>query len=132
MEYTYIDGDNIGLKIETSFLENNEQALIAINKEVKETIVVITDFLIKHNQTIIFSGADGIICTGEKLDISDTLDFIRLNNKEMTFSIGVGNDLKDCYIALRYAKSLNKNIGVKHINSKFEIIDGKKTKKNVA
>jgi hypothetical protein len=132
MGYTYIDGDNIGLKIETSFLENDERSLIGINKDVKESILAITNFLLEKNQIIIFGGADGIICKGDNLDIGDTLDFIRINNRSMTFSIGAGIDLKDCYIALRYAKSLNKNIGVKYSNNKFEVIDGKKTKKNVA
>jgi len=129
MEYTYIDGDNIGLKIETSFLENNELALIAINGNVKESINQITTLLRDLRQQIIFSGADGIICKGMHLDISEVLDYIRLNNKEMTFSIGTGNSLKDSYIALRYAKSLSKNIAIKYSNGEFEIIDGKKTTK---
>jgi hypothetical protein len=132
MGYTYIDGDNIGLKIETSFLENDEQSLIEINRKVQESIGLITNFLLERKQQIIFSGADGIICKGDNLDIGDTIDFIRLNNKDLTFSIGEGIDLKDCYIALRYAKSLTKNIGVKYNKNKFEIIDGKQTKKNVA
>jgi hypothetical protein len=132
MEYTYIDGDNIGLLIERSFLENDEFSLIEINIGVKESIDLITKYLIEQNQEIVFSGADGIICKGDDLDIQDTLDFIRLNNIRITYSIGEGLTLRDCYIALRYAKSLNKNIGVKFRNNKFEVVDGRKTKKNVA
>lgn len=132
MGYTYIDGDNIGLLIERSFLENDEFSLIEINIGVKESIGLISKYLSEQNQEIVFSGADGIICKGDDLSIEDTLDFIRLNNSKLTYSIGEGIDLRDCYIALRYAKSLNKNIGVKYRNNKFEIVDGKKTKKNVA
>lgn len=132
MGYTYIDGDNIGLLIERSFLENDELTLIEINKGVKESIGLITNYLSEQNQEIVFSGADGIICKGDDLSIEDTLDFIRLNNKRLTYSIGEGHDLRDCYIALRYAKSLNKNIGVKFRNNKFEVVNGRKTKKNVA
>ncbi len=132
MGYTYIDGDNIGLLIERSFLENDEFSLIEINIGVKESIGLISKYLSEQNQEIVFSGADGIICKGDDLSIEDTLDFIRCNNSKLTYSIGEGLDLRDCYIALRYAKSLNKNIGVKYRNNKFEIVDGKKTKKNVA
>ena len=132
MGYTYIDGDNIGLLIERSFLENDELSLIEINIGVKESIGLISQYLSEQNQEIVFSGADGIICKGDDLCIEETLDFIRLNNSRLTYSIGEGIDLRDCYIALRYAKSLNKNIGVKYRNNKFEIIDGRKTKKNVA
>jgi hypothetical protein len=131
MGYTYIDGDNIGLIIEKSFLENDERSLISINNEVKDSISLISKFLSEQNQEIIFSGADGIICKGENLNIGDTIDFIRLNNKSLTFSIGEGINLKDCYMALRYAKSINKNIGVSYRNNKFDEIDGKKTKKTL-
>ena len=129
MEYIYIDGDNIGLKIETSFLENDELSLKHINSEVKRSVEQITNFLIENKQIIVFSGADGIICKGESLNLSLTLDFIRTNNKNITYSIGAGNVMKDCYVALRYAKSINKNIAVKYNNGQFKIIDGEKTKK---
>lgn len=132
MTYTYIDGDNIGLEIETSFLENDENTLIAVNGLVKQSILLITEFLIEKEQIIIFSGADGIICKGESLDVSEVLDFIRLNVKKITFSIGIGMNLKDCYIALRYAKASNKNIGVSYLNNSFKVIDGKRTKKKIA
>lgn len=131
MGYTYIDGDNIGLLIERSFLENDELSLVEINIGVKESIDSISKYLSEQKQEIVFSGADGIICKGVDLCIEDTLDFIRLNNSRLTYSIGEGIDLKDCYIALRYAKSLNKNIGVKFRNNKFEVVYGRKTKKNV-
>lgn len=122
MTFTYIDGDNIGLRIETSFLENDERSLIAVNEMVKYSIETITDFLIYHNQSIIFSGADGIICKGQHLDINNLIDFIRTTISEISFSIGVGKNLKDCYVALRYAKAKQKNIGVEYFKGEFEII----------
>jgi len=119
--YTYIDGDNIGLKIEVCFLENNEESLLQINKDVKQIIEQITDYLIIEKQEVIFSGADGIICKGENFDIIGTQAFIRGVSKEITFSIGSGLSLMDSYIALRYAKSLNKNIAVELVQSRFTV-----------
>lgn len=61
MMYAYIDGDDIGLRIENSFMNNNEIRLKEINELVKEVIEKITIYLKENNHEIIFSGADGII-----------------------------------------------------------------------
>ena len=120
-KYVYIDGDNIGLKIESSFLENDEDSLITINNQVKLIVKEITDSLIELGQEIIFSGADGIICKGNKISNLHLLKTIRSISRNITFSIGSGNSLSDCYIALRYAKSKGKNIAVDYSDSKYLI-----------
>lgn len=111
MKFAYIDGDDIGLKIEKSFMDNDEDNLKRINDDVKLTIKKITQYLIKKNYKIIFSGADGIICKGADIQIDSILNFIRTLNGDLKFSIGAGNCLRDSYLALRYAKSNGKNIG---------------------
>lgn len=123
-KYTYIDGDNIGLKIELSFLENDEDSLIIINNQVKEVVKDITDWLIQLGQEIIFSGADGIICKGTKINNVLLLKMIRSRSENITFSIGSGNSLSECYIALRYAKSIGKNIAVDYSESKY-LVEGR-------
>ena len=122
MKYIYIDGDNIGLKIEQSFLNNDEEKLKEINLIVKMAIENITSYLISQKQEIIFSGADGVISKGFDIDLSDLLKNVRVANTNLTFSIGVGNSLNDSYIALRYAKSYNKNIAVILENEKYKTI----------
>lgn len=112
MKYLYIDGDNIGLKIEQSFLNNNETELNKTNLKVITTISDITAYLKEINHQIIFAGADGIIAKGKEIDIKSLLKFTRDLNNDITFSIGIGNNLKNCYVALRYAKSSGKNIAV--------------------
>jgi hypothetical protein len=121
VRYTYIDGDNIGLRIEESFLSNNEKELTFINECVIDIITQITEYLISHNQQIIFSGADGVISKGKDLEDIQILTMIREKSKNITFSIGSGFSLKDAYIALRYAKSINKDVAVRYENSKFII-----------
>lgn len=131
MKYKYIDGDNIGLMIESSFLENDEYLLAEINRTVKKAINDIEQYLIDNKQEIIFSGADGVICKGSDLQISELLDFTRQLNNKILFSIGIGCSLSDAYIALRYAKSQNKDIAVERINNVYKIIDGHRTKKTL-
>jgi hypothetical protein len=121
MNYTYIDGDNIGLKIESSFLDNDETRLIQINQDVIKTITKITNYFLLNDQEIIFSGADGIICKGKPVDAAELLNFVRNCDPSITFSIGTGNTLRESYIALRYAKALNKNILVHFEDSAFQV-----------
>lgn len=123
MKYIYIDGDNIGLEIETSFLDNDELGLAVINHKVSELVENISSYLLNKKQVIIFSGADGIICKGLNIDLLDLIEYIRTLSQKITFSIGAGNSLRDAYIALRYAKSVGKNIAVFLREGNFEIKD---------
>lgn len=127
MKYIYIDGDNIGLQIEQSFLNNDEIRLIQVNQDVHSIIREITNQLISANHQIIFSGADGIISKSENLNISNIQKIVDSLKTTNTFSVGIGNSLQDCYIALRFAKSYSKNVIVTFLNGKFEVIN-----KNIA
>lgn len=110
MMYAYIDGDDIGLRIEHSFMNNDEVTLKEVNDNVKLIVGKVTEYLIENNAKIIFSGADGIICKGDIIEPKKIIDFIRTNSKDISFSIGIGNCLNDAFLALRYAKSSGKDI----------------------
>jgi len=58
MIYINLDGDDIGLNIEKSFLENDEVSLKTINENIKQIVEIISLYLIKKGFKIIFSGAD--------------------------------------------------------------------------
>ncbi|MBI6013246.1 mCpol domain-containing protein [Clostridium perfringens] len=60
--YAYIDGDDIGLRIEQSFMDNDKLNLKKVNDNIKLIVEKITTYLIKNKAEIIFSGVDGIIC----------------------------------------------------------------------
>jgi chaperonin GroEL (HSP60 family) len=109
--YAYIDGDDIGLKIENSFMENDEVRLEYINESVKETVKKINLELESNDYKIIFGGADGIICKRKDINVKEILYMVRRISKELTFSIGAGMSLRDAFLALRYAKSSGKDIG---------------------
>lgn len=123
MKFIYIDGDNIGLKIEQSFLNNDEKKLSEINAMVTNAVKNISTYLLTTKQEIIFSGADGIISKGNNINLSELLKIVRNVDKNLTFSIGIGNTLNDSYIALRYAKSYNKNIAVILENGSYKTVD---------
>ncbi|MFC4808824.1 mCpol domain-containing protein [Paenibacillus sp. GCM10023250] len=109
MMYVYIDGDDIGLKIEKSFMNNDEISLQKINNDVKNAVNSISSQLVIGGFDIIFSGADGIICKRDFVDVKELFDLIRHNSKGINFSLGVGSSLCDAFLALRYAKSNGKN-----------------------
>jgi hypothetical protein len=119
--YAYIDGDDIGLKIEKSFMNNDEINLMIINNNVKAIVEQITIYLTNNNHEIIFSGADGIICKKDIIEVERILEFIRNHSEYINFSIGAGNNLRDAYLALRYAKTNGKNIGA-IFNNGFKLL----------
>ena len=122
MYYVYIDGDDIGLGIERSFMENDEASLSQINKDMNSITKGISDYLVDVGFSILFLGADGVICKGENINITDLSAFIKETSNKFTFSIGVGNNLRNAFLALRYAKAIGKNINVMLIESEFRVI----------
>jgi GTP cyclohydrolase III len=108
MKYAYIDGDDIGLRIEKSILTNDEETLKNINLEVSASIEMITTYLLKSDVEVIFSGADGIICKSQEIDINALHAMISSMNRSISFSVGVGETLTECFLALRYAKANGK------------------------
>jgi len=122
MKYVYIDGDDIGLRIEKCLLTNDEIGLQEINKTINQAISHLTNYLIKQECHIIFSGADGIIFKAENPQIEEVQSYIAATEKTIAFSIGVGNSLGEAFLALRYAKSNGKN-GAAILDSDFIWMD---------
>jgi hypothetical protein len=121
MLYIYIDGDDIGLEIEKCFMENDEASLKQINEEMNSLAKKMSSYFIDIGFSVLFLGADGIICKGESINIKKLSSFIRKISNRFTFSIGAGNNLRDAFLALRYAKSIGKNVNVLLIDNVFEV-----------
>jgi hypothetical protein len=118
MKYIYIDGDDIGLKIEKSFMTNDEMDLQAINSEVNRVITQLADDLSASGCEILFSGADGIILKTQTPHIEYIHSILDSLGTALTFSIGVGGSLREAFLALRYAKANGKN-GVAILDNDF-------------
>ena len=106
--YAYLDGDDVGLRIESGLLINSEDVLRRINAEVNSVVYELTGVLICSNHEIIFSGADGIICKSEHIDVERIHSFLRETKFSIGFSIGIGHSLRDAFAALRFAKANGK------------------------
>lgn len=111
MKYISIDGDDIGNKITSCYLWNDENKLNLISKQIEESTLKIATLLELNGFYVIFRAADGVVartntdCNYEEL-------FIRINScttHGITFSAGVGSSLREAYIALLNSKSNGKN-----------------------
>lgn len=106
--YAYLDGDDVGLRIENGLLINSEDVLRRTNTEVNSVVYELTEVLISSNHEVIFSGADGIICKSDQIDVERIHSFLRDTKSSICFSIGIGHSLSDAFAALRFAKANGK------------------------
>lgn len=111
MKYISIDGDDIGVRITSCYLSNDEGRLRLISKQLEESTLKIASLLESEGFHVIFRAADGVVaktnvhCNFEEI-------FLRLNScstSDITFSAGVGSSLMEAYIALMKSKSNGKN-----------------------
>jgi hypothetical protein len=111
LKYISIDGDDIGRKITSSYLNNDENKLQLISHELENLTLAIADYLVDNNFSIIFRAADGVVAsTTNECNFSKIFSDIRsLCSSGITFSAGVGENLRESYIALLNAKSSGKD-----------------------
>ncbi len=111
MKYITIDGDDIGQRITSHYLNNDLHSLSKMNDLVNNKTNLIAEFLKKRGFTIIFCAADGVTGYHQDEVKDDDLIFKSINNiagDEITFSIGIGDTLRNSYIALLSAKGSGK------------------------
>jgi hypothetical protein len=110
VKYITIDGDDIGQKITSAYLTNNVYELIRVNDLVKEKTELIAAYLESEGFEIIFCAADGVAgVTQSELDNRAIYSEIKkIAEDELSFSVGVGDTLRDAYVALLSAKSSGK------------------------
>ncbi|MEJ2407640.1 MAG: mCpol domain-containing protein [Candidatus Thiodiazotropha sp.] len=110
LKYISIDGDDIGRMITSLYLSNNEKQLRHLSASLKESTLKVADFLSNMGFDIIFCAADGVVASTKKeqdyQEIFKEISFLSPDN--ITYSAGVGDSLKEAYIALLSAKSNGK------------------------
>jgi GTP cyclohydrolase III len=111
LEYITIDGDDVGRKITACYLSNDEVGLRLISNELEAATIKVSNFLKSLGFDVIFCAADGVVASCEGVvDFSDVFAHIQeLAPNSISFSAGVGSNLKDAYVALLDAKSNGKN-----------------------
>lgn len=110
MAFISIDGDDIGRRITALYLSNDREGLTSFVGSVHKTVQMITSILENAGHGIIFSAADGVVA--EIVGDIDTKELYRkiadAGAPKLTFSAGVGDTLRECYVALLAAKSEGK------------------------
>ncbi len=112
MKYISIDGDDIGRKISSFYLRNDVNKLKQISNDLELSTRKISDLLVSNGFVILFRAADGVVASIDKMEISFDELFASINKlapNGISFSAGVGDSLRDAYIALLAAKSNGKN-----------------------
>ncbi|WP_444940264.1 mCpol domain-containing protein [Microbulbifer sp. ZKSA004] len=111
LKYISIDGDDVGRKITSCYLNNDEDKLHSVSKQLEESTKKIADLLLSRGFDVIFSAADGVVARTES-DCNFEEIFLCIcscSSIGITFSAGVGTSLREAYIALLNSKSNGKN-----------------------
>jgi hypothetical protein len=112
MEYIIIDGDDIGRRITSCYITNDEKQLAKISIEMSSTVIKISQLLQEAGYQVIFCAADGVVgMNPNQVDLKALFDRIRsLAPNGVTFSAGAGESLRQAYLALTHAKCSGKNL----------------------
>lgn len=106
------------------YLENNEETLVTINRELNRIVSEIAEHLQGQGISIIFIAADGVVGKGQEIDLNKLVRFISMVGEPFfTFSVGIGDDLRTAFLSLKYAKSIGRNttvIGARERN--FQVV----------
>lgn len=110
MIYLSLDGDDVGHMIEKQLMENNEKEIAKISKIIQTNTFAIASALQKLNFQIIYNAGDNILAKGKEVNISDLKSMFFELELSCTYSVGIADKLNKAYIALKYAKSIGKNV----------------------
>lgn len=109
--FIIIDGDDIGRKITSCYLSNNEARLGQISDVMSNAVAEVAKILRENRFRVIFCAADGVVATIDTdVDALSIFERIRQVAPEgFTFSAGIGQTLQQAYLALMHAKCSGKN-----------------------
>ncbi|MFI0718136.1 mCpol domain-containing protein [Streptomyces sp. NPDC021224] len=112
MPYLIIDGDDIGSKIEAHLLANDIDAFVTSSKEVSVAVDELAEALTKAPGIYVVStGGDSILARVEESCVDSLGNLLSSLQRpgRFTFSAGIGDTLRETFIALRMAKATGKH-----------------------
>lgn len=111
MHYISIDADDVGRRITSCYLGNDEVGLRELSLFLEKQTELISNYLISCGFRIIFCAGDGVVgSTVGEHDYAKIFEAVRrLSTGNVTYSAGVGSSLREAYVALVSAKSNGKN-----------------------
>ena len=115
--YALIDGDDVGKKMEVHTINNDVEAFIRTSERISNSIARMAESLADvPGVSLVSTGGDSILIGFHETisnRISERLDGLQAE-EEFSFSVGIGNDLREAYVALRMAKAAGKRCTVKY------------------
>ncbi|PTA97685.1 MULTISPECIES: mCpol domain-containing protein [unclassified Sulfitobacter] len=111
MSFVTIDGDDIGRRLAACYLSNDIKALEATRELVDLKTHQISNLLTDLGYRVLFCAADGVTAHSNDNIVDDMRLYQSIENiagLELAFSVGVGETLREAYVALLFAKSTGK------------------------
>ncbi|MBH87498.1 MAG: hypothetical protein CL604_18380 [Alteromonadaceae bacterium] len=111
MNYISIDGDDVGRKITSLYLENAVAKLSHFCDEMKVATEKMSNYLTERGFEVVFCAADGVAASIESdIDFESVYtNLCKFAPEGINLSAGGGKTLSQSYIALLSAKSNGKN-----------------------
>jgi GTP cyclohydrolase III len=107
-----IDGDDVGARMDSHILRNDVASFVRASETVTASIQSLLRKAKAINGTKVVSvGGDSILVEA----IGNSIDELKKSlasaqgSEGFCFSVGIGRDIRDCYIALRMAKASGKS-----------------------
>ncbi|MDB9526779.1 mCpol domain-containing protein [Oscillatoria sp. CS-180] len=110
MKYIGIDGDDVGAKLELFLLQNDERKIAEFSRSVENTVRRLESQARELDLEVIFCAGDSLLCKGQEQALGKLIRILNFQQESLSFSAGIGNTIKDAYIALKYAKASGKNM----------------------
>ena len=111
MTFVTIDGDDIGRRLAACYLSNDVKALETTRELVDLKTQQISELLTGLGYNVLFCAADGVTAHSQDDIVDDLCLYQSIENTagfELAFSVGVGETLREAYVALLFAKSTGK------------------------
>lgn len=110
--YLAVDGDDVGHRLEYLMLINEREAITEFSKTFQGAMIWLENKLVDDfGATIVFSGGDNLLACLNILP-AEAIEALRIEFTERansTLSVGLGENPRQAYFALKLAKTSGKN-----------------------
>lgn len=110
--YLAVDGDDVGHRLEYLMLMNEREAITKFSKTFLEAMIWLENKLVKDfDALIVFTGGDNLLASLNDLptEVIEALRSEFAKRSNTTLSIGLGENPRQAYFALKLAKTSGKN-----------------------
>ena len=103
--YVSIDGNNIGRELERLMLGERLEELKIFSETMLQTISKIVRHVEEIGGEVIMAGGDNVLARMSESNANELSRWVaKLKTDKISFSVGIGNNVKMAYLALKYAK----------------------------